>query len=524
MSYNSLLFFVLLLLFLLVYFVARRQKVKLFWIFLANVVFYLFAGGWAAIWIVAASALVVYLVTRRMGHIYEQYDAAAEGLEKKEQTALFADYKKKARAFLILAILLIVAVWVYVKVGRLLDFQTVDVFRSFSWRTVIVPLGISYYSLSIIGYMLDVFWRKSVVERNFFRLFTIMTYFPHIVQGPISKYRTLIDQFRNLPAFDFERVAFGLQLMLWGYVKKLVIADRIALYTEPVFSNPAAYSGGEVLLAVILGAFWLYADFSGCMDIVRGISQAIGIELDVNFRQPFFSKSAAEFWRRWHITLGDWSREYLFMPISANPRFIKWTWNMKKSGKKRLSAFLSTSAPLVVVWVFIGLWHGTGWDYLVWGLYWCALMILGQLGKKTADRIDTRLGIRADGRLWQTWQRVRTFCIFGIGRMFTVAGGLVGCGLLWRQLFSAGWLQGLADRTIFEIGMGRPDWGIAVLGMAAIILVDAVHERDGHIRQRIWNWPLGVRWVIYLAVMFAIVIFGIYGSGYDAASFVYGAF
>ncbi len=525
MSYNSLTFLIFLLLFLLVYFLVRRQKVKLFWIFVANVVFYLWAGGWAAIWIVAASALIVYLVTRKMGSIYERYDTAAEGLDKKEQTALFADYKKKTRKFLILAVLLIVAVWVYVKVGRLLDFETAATFRAWdSWRMIIVPLGISYYSLSIIGYMLDVFWRKIKVERNFFNLFTIMIYFPHIVQGPISKYRTLIDQFRNLPPFDFERVAHGMQLMLWGYIKKLVIADRLVMYTSVVFADPAAYSGVEVLLAVVCGAFQLYADFSGCMDIVRGISQAIGIELDVNFRQPFCSRSAAEFWRRWHITLGEWSREYLFLPISANPRFIKWTWQMKKEGKKRRSSFLSISAPLVVVWLFIGLWHGTGWDYIVWGLYWCALMIIGQLSGTLTKRINERMGIRADGIPWQTWQRVRTFCLFMIGRMFTVAGGLVGCWLLWKQLFSSGWFHGLADGGLFEIGMGRADFAVAVIGMAAMVLVDVCHERDGHIRRTIWGWPMGVRWVIYLAAMFAIVIFGIYGSGYDAASFVYGAF
>ncbi len=521
MSYNSLVFFVLLLLFLLVYFLARRQKVKLFWIFVANVVFYLFAGGWAAIWIVTASAVVVYLITRKMGSIYDRYDIAAEGLEKKEQTALFADYKKKARRFLILAIALIAAVWIYVKVGRLLDFQTVDLFRSWnSWRTIIVPLGISYYSLSVIGYMLDVFWRKTKVEKNFFNLFTIMIYFPHIVQGPISKYRTLIDQFRSLPAFDLERVAHGLQLMLWGYIKKLIIADRLAMFTAPVFADPSAYSGVEVLLAVVLGAFQLYADFSGCMDIVRGISQAIGIELDENFRQPFFSRSAAEFWRRWHITLGEWSREYLFMPISANPRFIKWTWGMKKKGRKQLSSFISISVPLVVVWLFMGLWHGTGWDYIVWGLYWCALMIIGQQSRTLKHQINDRMG----GIVLQTWQRVRTFFFFVIGRMFTVAGGLVGCWFLWRQLFSSGWLKGLAGGGIFEVGLDRADFGVAAIGIAAIIIVDIIHERGGHIRRTIWGWPLGVRWVIYLAAMFAIVIFGIYGGGYDASSFVYGAF
>ncbi len=525
MSYNSLIFFVCLLIFLLVYFLMRRQKVKLVWIFVANIVFYWWAGGRAALWIVAATAVVVYLATRKMDSIYSKFDEEKEGLLPKEQTRLFAEYKKKTRKFLILALLIIVAVWVYVKVGKLLDFTTVGTFRDWiSWRTIVVPLGISYYSLSVIGYMLDVFWRKTKAERNFFNLFTIMTYFPHIVEGPISKYRTLIDQFRNLPAFDFERVSNGLQLMLWGYIKKLLIADRLVIYTSAVFSDPASYAGVEIFIAVVFCAFQLYADFSGCMDIVRGISQAIGINLDINFRQPFFSRSAAEFWRRWHITLGEWAKDYLFMPISVNPGFMKWTSKIKKKGRKKWSDFIKLFIPLIVVWLFVGLWHGTGWDYIVWGLYWCVLMLIGLECRPLAERIDNKLGINTEKQCYKVWQMVRTFFFFGIGRMFTVAGGLFGCGLLWRQLFAQARFYVLFDGSLFKHGLDQRDFLIAVIGMIVMILVDVCHERGGHIRQSIRKLPLGFRWVIYLAAMFAIVIFGIYGIGYNATAFVYGAF
>ncbi len=525
MNYTSFVFMGCLAVFFVIYFLLRPQILKRIWILIASLVFYVWAGDRGSLVIILATALIVYLVSRRMETIYSGYEAETKDMTAKERMAVLPAYKKRTKWYLWLALALILIVWIYVKVGRFLDWGVVGTFQNFSlFRSVIVPLGISYYSLSAIGYLLDVYWQKTKPEHNFLTLFTVMTYFPHIVEGPISKYSKIIGQMNNLPKFEYNRVCYGLQLMLWGYIKKMVIADRLAIYTGAVFGDPNAFAGMEVLIAVIFSVFQLYADFSGCMDIVCGISQVIGINLEQNFRQPLFAKSAAEFWRRWHITLGAWMREYIYMPISTNPRFIKWIGGMKKSGRKQLSNFLKNLIPSLAVWLLTGLWHGTGMDYIVWGLYWCALIVLSTVLKPYTDQLNERMHINTEGGLWHFWQGFRTSIFFGVSRMFTVVGGLAGCGLLWQRLFTAARLWVLFDGSLFTHGLDQQDFTVAIVGIILILVVDVCHERGMKIRESIAKLPLPLRWIIYYGAIFAILILGVYGSGYDAASFIYGNF
>ncbi|MCD8082492.1 MAG: hypothetical protein LUE86_02920 [Clostridiales bacterium] len=525
MGYTTLVFFCCVLIFLGILFLLRSQRAKILWILIANLVFYVWSVGIAALVIVLGTAVIVYLVTRKMGSIYEGFESETIGMTPKERTVILVKYKKRAKKYLLSGMFLLLVIWIYVKVGKLLAFDSVDTFRDWiRGKGIIVPLGISYYSLSAIGYMLDVFWRKTKPERNFISLFSAMTYFPHIVQGPISKYSRLLKQMNAIPSFDFDRVCFGLQLMLWGYIKKLVIADRLVVFTNCVFDSPTDFAGVEILLAVVLCAFQLYADFSGCMDIVGGISQAVGIELPVNFRQPFFSRNVAEFWRRWHMTLGDWTKEYIYLPIATNPRFMKWIWNMNKSGKVWLSAFLKTLIPSFIVWLFTGLWHGNGKGYLVWGLYWCALITVSTELKPWTDRLTKALWIDTGALYFRIWQSVRVVLCFAIGRMFTVTGWLRGCLMLWKQLFAEHRLWVLFDGSLYNYGLDSKDFGVALLGILVLMLVDARHEKGMKIRESLAKQPLPLRWVVYYAAMFAIVILGMYGPGYNAASFVYGAF
>ncbi len=524
MQYNSLLFFVFFLLFLCVFFLCRDGKKKQICILTGNIIFYVWAG-WQPMLIVLGSGLIAFFTTLKIEKIYSRYEGEKEELSPKEQVALFNGYKKKARKHLILGMVLLFGVWILVKLGKLLGFATVTTFAAMYEKTgVIVPLGISYYTLSTVGYILDVYWRKVVPTHNFVEFFSVMTYFPHIVQGPISKYSDLIEKFRKIPKFDFERVCFGFQLMFWGYIKKMVIADRILLYTKGVFAAPQEFAGAEIFIAVILCVVQLYADFSGCMDIVRGISQIMGIELAENFRQPFFSKSATEFWTRWHITLSAWTKEYIYLPIAMNPKFLKFTKKLKKNGKTWLPSFLKGMVPLIAVWLFTGLWHGTGLDYIVWGLYWCMLMTLSKETAFIWDKLYKKIGVDTQRRYYKLFQCVRTYFIFAIGRMFTVAGSLQGCALLWKQMFAESRLWVLSDGTFYTYGLDEKDCFVVLIGIIAMFIVDVLHEKGKRIRKTVAAQPLPVRWICYYGMIFAIVILGVYGAGYDASAFVYGAF
>ncbi len=515
MGYTSLVFFIGLLVFLLVYFLMRRQKVKMAWILVANIVFYAWAGGWAALLIVFATAVIVYLTSRRIETIYG-------GSESRK---IDPELKKRAKRFVALALILILAVWAYIKIGKLVMPESVVSFQDwFSGKGILVPLGISYYSLSCIGYLLDVFWRKTKPEHNFFWLFTIITYFPHIVQGPIGKYGKLLEQFHNLPKFDFQRVSRGLQLMLYGYFKKMVIADRIAILTTEVFGNYTAYSGGIFVVALILSTFQIYMDFSGCVDIVRGISEAVGIELDQNFNQPFFSRSAEEFWRRWHITLGVWFKDYVYYPILVSSWYKKRVSGLKKNTGATASKVFATTIPLGAVWVLIGVWHGTGWNYLIWGGYYGAIMITSALFGDRYVKWGNALRINMDSKGFQFFQCLRTWFIFLIGRLLTAPATLVAGAFIFRSMVTVWNPWVLFDGTLLSFGLDGKDFAVIAIGLAVVGIISTLRERNGSVRDMIAGQGLVFRWILYLALIFAIIILGVYGPGFDASSFIYGNF
>ncbi len=525
MSYTSIVFVCLAFLLLGVLFLLRNQTAKMVCILLASLGFYAWSGGTAGLCIILLTALIVYVISRRMETIYTKYDSEKVSLSKKEAASILKGYKKRARRYLYLALLLTVGVWIYVKVGRLYVNETAETFRDwFLGKGILVPLGISYYTLSSVGYLLDIYWRRVKPEHNFLYLLTAISYFPHIVQGPIARYDQLIRKLRDIPKFEYKRVCFGLQLAVWGYIKKIVIADRLAMYTGTIFASPGDFAGIEILLAVVLSVIELYADFSGCMDIVGGISQAIGIDLTVNFKQPFFAKSASEFWRRWHITLGDWTRDYIYVPITVNAKYRRFFRDLSKKVGSYLGQLLSILSPMLLVWLFTGLWHGTGWDYIVWGLYWFVLIIISIAARPLCDKICSSLKINRERKYWKAFQCIRTSIYFGIGRMFTVAGGLAGCGVLWRRLFSEARLWTLFDGSLYTHGLDQKDFYVALVGIILMLLVDIWHEGGTKIRETIAAQPLPIRWVIYIGALVTIAVFGIYGSGYDAASFIYGAF
>ena len=513
LTYNSIFFLGYLFLFFLAFFLCKSVKSRQVCILVANIIFYI-SSGVAAFGIVIMTAIVVYLVTGKIEKIYQEFEKEEAGLKPKEKTQKFNGYKKKARKYLYLAFVCIIGIWTFIKIGRFLNLENIG---------LIVPLGISYYTLSSVGYVLDVYWRKTKPEHNFFLILTAMIYFPHIVQGPISKYESLIQQLKELPALEYERFCFGLQLMFWGYIKKLVIADRLSIYTTTVFSSIEEYAGLEVLIAVIFCAVQIYMDFSGCMDIVRGISQAIGIQLAENFRNPFFSKSATEFWTRWHITLGAWTKEYIYLPIAMNPKFVKYTKQCKKSGKEWYSSFIKAIVPLSAVWLFTGLWHGTGMDYIVWGMYWCFIMTLSKELKWLGERTKKLFRIESDRMYYSVFQMLRTFLLFAIGRTFTVMGSLTGCVALWKQMFQESRVWVLFDEEIYSI-MERKDFWVALFFIGVALIVDILHEHHVEIRRKIAAQPILLRWMVYYAAAFAIIIVGIYGPEYDVANFVYGAF
>ena len=240
---------------------------------------------------------------------------------------------------------------------------------------LMIPIGISFYTLQAIAYMTDVYRGKYRADKNFFKFMLFMSYFPQIVQGPIARYDFLANQLYEGRDMEYKRCTFGIQLILWGYIKKLVIADRLAVPVNEIFNNFNEYTGMLVLLAAIGYGLQVYADFSGGMDIARGVSQVFGIELQLNFKQPYFARSIEEFWRRWHITLGAWMKDYIFYPLSLS----KLSGNIGKKARLLFGSSIGKKIPsfiaMFIVYFLVGFWHGAEWKYIFYGI-WNGLFIM----------------------------------------------------------------------------------------------------------------------------------------------------
>ena len=348
-----------------------------------------------------------------------------------------------------------------------------------------------------------------------------MVYFPHILQGPIARHRLLAHQLIEGHAFEYTRFCYGLQRMVWGFFKKMVIADRFSIIVTTVFNNPSEYTGLIFVVAILAAAIQLYCDFSGCMDIALGISECMGIKLEENFQRPFFSKSAAEFWRRWHITLGAWFKDYVYMPLAISPVLIKLSQKTKDKFGKRFAKSFMTVIPLVAVWLLTGIWHGTGWNYVVWGCYWGAIIIVTNVFALEIKTLTNKLHIDTSAPWWGWWQMVRTFLIFCGGRLLTAPGDLATTWEIIQRMFAEFNIWILFDGTLWRLGLDYPDFCVGILATVLLWWVSLQQEKGIVMRDKVAALPIVLRWSVYYAGIFAILILGMYGPGYEASSFVY---
>ena len=344
-------------------------------------------------------------------------------------------------------------------------------------------------------------------------------FFPQIMQGPIGRYNDLAPQLFEPCKFDYDRLKSGLVRMLWGFFKKMVIADRAAFLVNTVFDNWKPYGGAVIWVAVFLYAVQLYADFSGYMDIALGAGEALGIRLSENFRTPYFSKSTAEFWRRWHITLGTWFRDYLFYPIIRTKLF------QKVAKSKKLPKFVKTNIPtiagLAVVWLITGIWHGADWHYAAWGIYYGMIIIASSLLAPVYEKLTKLLRIKTDCFSYKLFQIVRTFLIVLVGYVLFRGNGLMAAFKMIKSMFTVYNPWVFTDGTLLTLGLDAANWNVLILSMLILLAVSIANENGINVRERISQQNIIFQWICYLAGIFAVLIFGIYGSGYDASAFMY---
>ena len=522
LTYSSLAFFLFLFCFLLVYFVIPKNWMKISTIICGNFFFYIFASGIRQLLGMLFTAIGVYFVTIVMDSIYSRAEEVIDSnLSAKKEVEFWKKYKKKCKIWLYLGIALALVPLLCIKVSGMLGHGTIVSDK------MIIPLGVSYYSFSLIGYLIDTYKRKISIEKNIVVFLAVVTFFPIIVEGPISKIENLCHQFRSIPKFEYERLCYGMQRVVWGLLKKLVIADRISPTTTLVFSNIFDYAGIEIIIAIVLAVFSLYADFSGCMDIVIGVAEVMGVALDENFKQPFFSASVSDFWRRWHITLFAWFRDYIYIPITQNSSYKKLNKIVRKKVGKEFGAILVSAIPTFIVWTITGFWHGTGKDYMLWGGYWFIITMCSQLIKPVNEKMNNLFGFRSDTLGWNIFRIARTNLIYSLGGFFIISGsayGVRGCLYLVRQILIESRIWELFNGGIFSHGIDKNSFIIIVLAIFMVMFVDYFGSKGINVRVVISEQPLFFRWSIWFVLITTVVICGQYGPGYNSAEFVYAGF
>jgi D-alanyl-lipoteichoic acid acyltransferase DltB (MBOAT superfamily) len=495
---------------------------------IGSAVFYCIAGV-KYIPFIAVTSLVSFFVALYIAKQHETLDEKLLEADNNAKKQIKEKSRRKCRRAVIIALVVPLGILSYTKFTNMVIDSINGIINKFGGFgeglnsvSVIVPLGISYYTFSTIGYVLDVYWNRYEAETSFFRYLLYVLYFPHILQGPIARYNRLAPQLFEGHRFEYKRFCYGLQLMVWGFFKKLVIADRLAIFVNNVYGNWQDNKGFVVLVATFFYAFQFYTDFSGCVDIAKGVSEIFGISLDDNFLRPYFSQSVAEYWRRWHITLGTWFKDYLYMPVSRS-RIVK---HLSKSAKQKWGNQAGKNVTMIlslaIVWLATGLWHGTGWTYIVWGIWHGGIIITSTLLDGKFTELKNKLKINQNSIGWRNFRIFRTFLLTAIiPRIITRAGTIPAAIGMFKNIFAEFNIWVFFDQSLYTYGLDRPNFWMALLSITILFVVDLAKEKGLKIRDRISSVNIVCRWVIYYVAIFSIIIFGIYGEGYDASSFIY---
>ena len=396
--------------------------------------------------------------------------------------------------------------------------------KPFDILKIAVPVGISYYTLEAAGYLLEVKWKRIKPERDFVKLALFLGFFPQTMEGPIARYQDTADQLVSGKDLQSEDLRDGSVRILWGLFKKMVIADRLNTLVATFYNYHANFSGAMTITAGIAYTLQLYMDFSGTCDIIIGSAQLFGICLPENFRQPFFSQSASEFWRRWHISLGVWLKTYVFYPVSVSGLSMRWMKFSKERFGKYVSRVGEAAIALFPVWLFNGIWHGPQWNYLVYGMYYFVLLLLETILEPAKTEFYRVLGLRKDALFFRVFRTVRTLCVIVLGEMFFRADGLRTGLSMVKSIFGAPQFSMLIDGTLLHMGLDPGDFAAILLGTVIVIIYDCLREKGIRPGELLQNKSAALRWSAYYALIFAVIIFGAYGPGYQQVDMIYAGF
>lgn len=526
MSYFDLWFILLFIPVVVLLFIITPKKIKPVALLIASYILFFMISGPLVIFLLL-STLSIFLAGKKL----KKYDEARDKVlldTKEDKKTIKEKFKKKKRRILILTLLFNIAflfVFKYLRffsinINSLLDLLNIK--ASIPIFKLVAPIGISYYTLMAISYLIDVYNGKIEADNNIIRVALYLSFFPQIMEGPIAKYSETAEQLYNTRKVTYHNFCFGYQRILYGFFKKYVIADRLNAVVKVIFNDYNNFGGLSIFLGIVSYTMLLYMEFSGTMDVVNGTGDIFGVSIPENFRQPFFSKNISEFWSRWHISLGHWFKDYIFYPVSLSKPLKKVTSSLRKKLGAHYSSLIAGAIALFAVWFLNGLWHGAGWTFLFFGMYHFFLILMGNIFEPIIQKICTKLKIDRTKKWYMILQIIKTSLFVFIGEMFfradTVGQGFSMLGRMFSKITT------VSSSEFAKLGLDYKDLIVVIIGLLIVLVVGILKEKNINIREKIASKRIFIRWIIYYILIFGTIIFGAYGPSYTPVDPIYADF
>lgn len=495
----------------------------------ASGVFYYLSAGWRIVFLFA-TILSIYFGALWIDKILQKFKLQKKDLDKQQKKALKSKIKKQKMLVLTMIVLFNFGILALLKYYGFFSVNMNSVFEKIGLgaflpiRTFALPLGISFYTLQAVSYVVDVSRGKYRADKNLPRVALFMSFFPQMIEGPIGRYDLLANQLYQGHSFDYENFTYALQRILWGLFKKVVIADRANALVKVVFENYHEYSGIVTILGILMYTLQLYAEFSGAFDIIIGSGQLFGIKMSENVRQPFFANTVSDFWRRWHITLGSWLKDYVFYSISLSKSFQKLSKNSEKYIGKWIGQLIPVSVALLFVWLGNGLWHGAGWKFICYGMYYYVIIMCGKIFEPIYGKMLNLLHIDVNNKAYRLFQIFRTFVLVNFGMFIFRVNNLKAFKWMAKSIYQGMNFDVLTDGTLLKLGLDKYDFAVLAIGIVILFVVSLIKEKRGSIRDEIRKQNIVLRWTIFILLFVSIIIFGAYGAGYDPVDLIYAQF
>lgn len=517
MSITSLVFILFVFITLMLYYIAP-QKHQWCILLISSVVFYLLSSLEGAVFVLITS-ISVYSATLIMQNMSDKRKAYLKEhkneLSKDEKEKFKSSVKRKRKAVFLFVLLLNLGLLCFFKYFHFVFEQIGNLISMFGYNMLadnfsfIIPLGISFYTFQSVGYLVNIYWENYKPERNYLKLLLFMSFFPQITQGPISEFEQLSKELFKAHNFSYKNFSWGFQRVLWGLMKKMIIANSLAPWVEDVFANYQSYTGITTLLGAFMYSVQIYADFSGYMDIMCGFCEMFDIKLAENFERPYFSKSIAEYWRRWHITLGAWFKQYIYYPIAVS----KWNRNLGKKLTQKFGNSVGKNFPatiaLIVVWFTTGLWHGASWAYIAWGGVNGLFIIFSMWMEPVYEKGKQFFRINESKWHWKAFQTIRTFILVTFIKVLPEVGSLSQGFGLWKRIFTEHTLPESKSALIPFVETTEIGNFLIVCVLIFLLFLTSLLQRKMPIREYFNRAPIPVRFLLLIFLTFLIIMIGV---------------